>query len=90
MQHLNDYDTGVWERNTPFARVPAIQVSSRNCSPAPDLVLRMPLFLIVLFSGGVFFIDAGMIALYLDVEHLCFQCYVFRLVNCLLHDLWYC
>ena len=47
--------TGVSEKNTPFRRVLALQSLSRSSYPAPDLVLRKPIFLIVLFSGGVFF-----------------------------------
>ena len=42
-------------KNTPFEWAPALQSFSRNCRPAPDLVLRKPIFLIVVFFGGVFF-----------------------------------
>ena len=42
-------------KNTPFARASAWQLFSRNCSPAPALVLRKPIFLGVFFSGGEFF-----------------------------------
>ena len=31
------------DKNTPLARTFALQSFSRNCSPAPDLVLRMPI-----------------------------------------------
>ena len=38
----------------------APQSLGRNCNPAPDLVLREPVFLYVFFSGGVFsFADTG-------------------------------
>ena len=47
--------TGVCEKNTPFRRALALQSFGRNCYGAPDLVLRKPIFLIALFSGGVFF-----------------------------------
>ena len=35
-------------------QAPALQSSSRNCSPAPDLVLRKLIVQCVFFSGGVF------------------------------------
>ena len=35
----DERDTGVCETNTPFVRAFAMQYFSRNCSPAPDLVL---------------------------------------------------
>ena len=47
--------TGFCEQNIPFGWVLALQSLSRNCYPAPDLVLRKPIFLIILFSGGVFY-----------------------------------
>ena len=47
--------TDVRETNTPFMQAVALRSSSRNCSPAPDLVLRELVLLHVLFSGGVFF-----------------------------------
>ena len=47
--------TGVCETNIPFARALALQSSSRNCSPAPDLVLWKLIFQCLLFSGGIIF-----------------------------------
>ena len=47
--------TVVCEQNTLFAWALALRSFSRNCFPAPDLALRKPIFLIVFFSGGVFF-----------------------------------
>ena len=47
--------TGVFEQNTPFRRAFALQHSSRNCYPAPDLVFLKVNFPRVLVSGGVFF-----------------------------------
>ena len=40
---------------TPFTVAFAIQSCSRNCSPAPDLVLWKLVFPSVFFSGGVLF-----------------------------------
>ena len=40
----SDNDTGVCENSTPFKRAFALQPSSRNCSPAPDLVVCKPIF----------------------------------------------
>ena len=40
---------------TPFVRAFALQSSSRNCSPAPDVVFSKPIFSPVFFSGGAFF-----------------------------------
>ena len=54
------YDTGVCEK-TPVGRAPALQHSSRNCSPAPDLVFCRLTFPQVFSSRGVFFFtDTGM------------------------------
>ena len=47
--------TGVCEKNTPCRRAFALQLSGRNCSPAPGLVLCKPVFPRVFLSGGVFF-----------------------------------
>ena len=47
--------TGVCEQTTPFARAFALQSSSRDCSPAPDLVLSELIVQPVFLSGGVFF-----------------------------------
>ena len=41
--------------NTVFGRALALQHSSRNCFPDPDLVFCRPIFLQVISSGGVFF-----------------------------------
>ena len=49
MVNGNDYDTGVCLINISFVRA-----FSRNCNPAPDLVLRKPIFLCVSFSRGMF------------------------------------
>ena len=46
---------GVCEKNIPFVSAFALQSCSRNCSPAPDLVLWKLVFPRVLLSGGVFF-----------------------------------
>ena len=43
------------KQNTPFAQALALQSHSRNCNPAPDLVLWKLMFQCVLFSRGVFF-----------------------------------
>ena len=48
-------NTGFCDRNTPFVWASALQHSSRNSSPAPDLVFSKLIFPGVLFSGGVFF-----------------------------------
>ena len=54
-------DTRVCETNNAFRRALALQSFSRNCCPAPDLVLRKPIFPWVFFSGGVLlFTDTGM------------------------------
>ena len=42
-------------KSIPFRRALALQSLSRNCYPAPNLVLRKPIFLIQSFSGGVLF-----------------------------------
>ena len=42
-------------------RAAAVQSSGGNCSPAPVLVLCKLVFPHVLFSGGVFFTDTGMV-----------------------------
>ena len=47
--------TGVCEKTTPFACALAMRPSSRNCSPAPDLVLSERIFQPVFLSRGVFF-----------------------------------
>ena len=39
----------------PFGRALALQHTSRNCSPAPDLVFCRPIFQQVFSSGGLFF-----------------------------------
>ena len=41
--------------NTPFRRAFSLQLSGRNCSPAPDLMLWKPVFPRVFLSGGVCF-----------------------------------
>ena len=43
------------EINIPFGWAFALQSLGRNLYPAPDLVLRKPIFLCVFFSRGVFF-----------------------------------
>ena len=48
------YDTGVCEKDTPFVRAVALQCSSRNCSPLPDLVYLKLMFTRVLLSRGGF------------------------------------
>ena len=47
-------DNGVCWINTPFARALAMQFSSRNCYPPPDLVLWQLIFPNYIFSLGVF------------------------------------
>ena len=41
-------------KHSAFTWALVMQSSSGNCSPAPDLVLREPVFQRVFFSGGVF------------------------------------
>ena len=43
------------KQNNPPVRASAVQSSSRNCSPAPDLVFFNIIFPRILFSGGVLF-----------------------------------
>ena len=50
------HDTGVCDKNTTTClQAFALQSGSRNCYPAPDLVLRGLIFPGVFFSGGVSF-----------------------------------
>ena len=52
----NSFDTGVREQHIPVGRALALQSSSRNCYPAPDLVLWKLFFPRVFFSGGLFLV----------------------------------
>ena len=67
--------TGVCEKNIPFAQALALQSSSINCSPAPDLVLRKLIFQNIVFSGGVFFSQTPVVMLYIYIYiYMCYTC----------------
>ena len=49
-----------WYQTIPFRWALSFQSSGINCYPAPDLMLRKPIFLYVLLSRGICFLtDAG-------------------------------
>ena len=55
--------------NTPFARALALQSFSRNCNPAHDLVLWMPVFPPVFFPRGVFISQTPVLLTLLKVSY---------------------
>ena len=63
-------------RIVPFAQAFALQHGSRNCHPAPELVLFQPNLPHVLFSGGVFFSQT--ISKYTDNNNNCIS---FKLIS---------
>ena len=52
---------GVCEKNIPFTQALAMQPSSSNPSPAPDLVLCKLIFPRAFFSGGLFFFSQTLV-----------------------------
>ena len=74
--------TGVCEKEIDFMQASAQQNSSRNSSPAPDLVFVELSVQRVLFSGRVFFTDNGMGWLcIINVAYMYYMCtmYIFLL-----------
>ena len=86
--------TGVCEKNIPFAQALALQSSSINCSPAPDLVLRKLIFQNIVFSGGVFFSQTPVVMLYIYIYiyiyviHVCICVYIYIYIYMCLFVCW--